>query len=1018
MAQRLLLAITCLIGLSCLAQNTDQIYFEHYSQDRGLSQGSGYTSVQFDGFMWFGTQDGLNRFDGYDFKVYKTGQTNSNFIQTLLDDKKGHLWVGTIKGLNIYNSEKDSFKGFHQFLGKDHLLQSVSVKLLMMDKLMNIWILTDENGAFYFETANKAIRHYPIFSNRLIDITEGKDGSVFVATDDDIFKLDGSRQKFVPLKMNEVLGLSKKTIFRTVLADTQNQIWAGTYEDGLFLLENRSGNLILQKHFTKGSRPYNLSGNEITRVMEDSKGRIWIGTRTGGISVYHPADQNFIHVLHQETEPLSLSDDYILSFYEDRQNNVWIGVSGRGFEKYDPRKYQFGLIRKNEDKPDQSLSDNMVFKIYGHKNYLYFGTQSGGLTRFDPVLNQFKIYKSNPGNIKSLLHNEVYDISADKTGDLWLALGKGLCRFDPETQHFKSLFREGQQELVYLYAVQALNNDEIWTGGQRGLFRFDSRTEQWKNWNDQPEIKAISGYVIRLIYEDSEGDIWFGTIGHGLLKYSAKTKKIIRFNKTSEIDCPNIRAVYEDRHTFWIGTDCGVYELDKRTNAVVRQFSETSGLPNNVVYTVLKDKKGIYWFSTNKGLTAFDAAKKTFKNYDASDGLQSNEFNTNCSFMADDGTLYFGGVNGISFFRPDRLTSNQFAGPVRITNIKVMDQAYIDSIAVPYLKAISLPYDQNYISFEFSALNFSNSERNSYKYQMQGLTKRWIDAGNRRTANYTNLPPGDYTFRVKGSNNDGIENPQEAAIKIHIHPPFWKATWFITLLFLLFLGILYFIYKYKIALIRKEEQQKAEIKQIRTEAEAAILRANINPDFVFDGLNTIETYVLTNRRREATNFIQVFSKLIRKVVENSRQELVCVEDELTALKLFVQLEEERYNYIFRTEFDIDAALLENKNQIPPLLVQPFVENAIAYGSVEMVQKQSLLKIIMKCEKPLLKVIIEHSGIEKEEPKKMNGNSVYKNPIDITLKRITALGNLYESKTSYKITDNDMGTRVELFLPLK
>ena len=250
------------------------------------------------------------------------------------------------------------------------------------------------------------------------------------------------------------------------------------------------------------------------------------------------------------------------------------------------------------------------------------------------------------------------------------------------------------------------------------------------------------------------------------------------------------------------------------------------------------------------------------------------------------------------------------------------------------------------------------------------------------------------------------------------HLPVWKETWFVALFFFKFLLIVYLIYQYKIRTIRREEQQKAEIKQIRTEAEAATLRANINPDFLFNGLNTIETYILTNRRREATIFIQTLSRLIKKVVENSREELVCLEDDLQVLKLFIQLEEERYDHVFHTEFDIDTALLENRKRVPPLLIQPFVESAISQSLVDMTEKGGILKIILKSEKQLLKVIIECNVPGSEELKKMNEQTDPQKPIAVTLKRIAALGHLYESETSCKVTDNAMGTRVELLLPLK
>ena len=1020
MLRGLLFVICSLIVFESLSQNKNDIYFEHYSQAKGLSQGSGYTAVQFDDFMWFGTQDGLNRFDGYEFEVYKSEQIIDNFIQSILNDEKGHLWVGTSRGLNIYYPKTNTFQTFNQFLGKEHPLQSASVKLLMRDRSMNIWILTDGNGIFYFDWKSKTLRNYPEFSNRLIDVTQGGNGRIFIATDEDIYELDTNTEKFVSLNMKGIPGISNKTTFRSVLVDSKSRLWVGTYEDGIFILEDRNGKMNFQKHYQKGSAPANISSDEITRMMQDSEGRIWIGTRTGGISIFNPDTQSFDQIVHAQNEPLSISENYILSFYEDRQNNVWVGTSGGGFDKYDPRKYQFGLIRRNERMSENSISDNMIFKIFGHDNYLYFGTQSGGLNRFDPTLNQYQIYKSNPEKEGSLLHNEVYDIADDREGNLWLALGKGLSRFDPKTQSFQSYFRDGQEELVYMYTVKVLRNEEVWTGGQRGLFRYDIRQEKYKNWDDLPEIKAISKYVIRLIYEDTRGDVWLGTIGQGLLKYSPATRKITRFDKSKGIDCANIRAIFEDGNTLWIGSDCGAYRLDAANQSTTKHLTDANGLPNNVVYAVLKDKTGRLWFSSNRGLTVFNPLKGSFKSYNASDGLQSDEFNTSSAYLAKNGTMYFGGVNGISFFKPESLTSNLFVAPVRITNIKVMDQVYKDSLSLSYVKSIDLPYDQNYIFFEFAAFNFSNSERNTYRYKMDGLENKWVNAGNRRSANYTNLPPGNYTFLVKGANNDGVENPVMAKVQIHIHPPFWQTVWFRILMLLAFLGIVYLIYRNKIISIRNEEKQKSEIRRIRSEAEMAVLRAQISPDFIFNSLNAIEAYTLTNRRREASHYLQIFSKLIRMVIENSRQELVSVEDDLQALRLFVELEEERYDFVFRTEFDIDPDLIAGKYQIPPLLIQPFVESAIADGLGNLETKNGMLKISLTSEKSLLKVKIEDNrNLQEDSPNAVSQKSILQMSAGmyITKKRIEALGNLYETRTECKITETETGLQSELLLPL-
>jgi len=1001
-------------GIS-FGQSSKPYYFEHYAQEKGLSQGSGYTSVQFDDFVWLGTQDGLNRFDGYGFKIYKNLPV-SNFVAALLDDLHGHLWVGSSRGLAIYDPKTDLFITFEKFIGHEHPLQTASVRQLLRDKSGNIWVLTDKDGAFHYNFKNKTTQSFPDFSNKLIDISEGANGSIFVATDEDVFRLDADKKSFSALRIKSILGLNENAIIRAILSDHLNQLWVGTYENGLFTLQQNGKILNVSRHIVKGNSPQNISSNEITRLMEDSKNQIWIGTRTGGISVYNPDNQHFKQALHAENKINSLAENFVLSFSEDRQKNVWVGLSGGGFDKYDPRKYQFNLIRKNEPNLAESLSDNMVFKIFQHQHYLYIGTQSGGITTYDPNKREFKTYKNIPGNPTSLLHNEVYDISADDAGKLWVATGKGLCRFDTKTQRFESFTEKEEPGLVYLFAAQAIRGqNEVWTGGQRGLHRFDTKENKWKTWDDLPQIKAISKYVIRLIFEDSETNIWIGTIGHGLFKYSKKTKIVSHLDQKKGIDCANIRSVFEDEKSFWIGTDCGAFVLNKK-NGVSSHFTESNGLPNNVVYAILKDRSGSYWLSTNNGITHYNPIKKSFKTYTASDGLQSNEFNTNCALADSAGLLYFGGVKGISYFNPADIVTNSFVPPVKITAIEVMDEVFKDSIATPYLKSIKLPYDQNFISIEFSAFNLSNSEKNTYQYKLEGIQENWVKAGYQHVAKYTNLPPGNYVFSVRGANDDGIENPLETNLEIHINPPYWQTWWFRSLISLAIAGVIYIAFRNRAARIREEERQKAEIQRIRSEAEMLSLRAQISPQIIYNSLNSVDAYILINKRKDASNFLQIFSRMMRKMLENSKYELISIEDDLETLRLFTRLEEERYGNLFVTEFDVDPALIENRNQIPPLLLQSFIENAIEHGLRNPKSEKGFLMISLKADKKKLLVEISDNGngFRFNDGKTGFHKSM---GMDETVKRIASFGDLHNMKTAVTISETELETKVRFVLPL-
>lgn len=573
--------------------------FEHYTQDKGLSQGSGYVSEQFDDFMWFGTQDGLNRFDEHEFRVYKNKNLGSNYIQALLNDGNGHLWVGTSRGLAIYEALTDSFITFEEFIREVHPLTDASVRQLFMDQAGGIWILTDKIGVFYYDPNKKKAYTFPHFSTQLIDISETSDGNIYVATDYEIYHLDKTRIQSTPLHIPLPDLIPETVTIRAILSDYQNRLWIGTYEHGLYQTEILDHSLKAIEHFEVGNSSSNISSNEITRLFQDSKNQIWIGTRTGGISIYNPLYNHFTTVTHHAEDPNSLAVNYVLSFFEDVQNNVWVGLSGGGFDKYDPRKFQFELIRKKDVEPNSSLSDNMVFKIHKQDQYIYFGTQTGGLTRYDPSKKEYKIYKNIPGNSNSLPHNEIYDISSDRDGKIWLALGTGLCRYDPKTQFFESFSKNGENKLVYLYASEVIQSrEEVWTGGQRGLFRLNLQNKQWINWAELPKLKAISDYVFRIIYEDSEKNVWLGTTGQGLYKFSSETGTVTHINQSFGLDCANIRCLFEDKNSLWVGTDCGAYVFNKEMN-LIAHFTSQNGLPNDVVYGILKGDEKQYWLSSN-----------------------------------------------------------------------------------------------------------------------------------------------------------------------------------------------------------------------------------------------------------------------------------------------------------------------------------------------------------------------------------------------------------------------------------
>ncbi len=1036
--------------------------FEHFSPATGLSQGSGYAVCSFDSFMWFGTQDGLNRFDGYAYKVYKTSPADGlrdKFIQCLLADSRGRFWVGTVRGVDLYDRQQDRFKPISTWFAvpANHPVNTGGVRRLLEDRQGGIWLMTDEQGVYRFDPKTGEMKGFLQQNNRLVDMTLAPNGTVWLVSDEEVYAYDSASAQLLAVGAKTRLGLPATAILRAVVSDAGGNIWAGTYEHGIYVLKPRGPGRLIQPrevvHYQKTDQPTSLSGNQISCLFRDRQGRIWVGTRTSGISLFEAQTNTFAHLRSQENDGRSLASNYVLNFFEDHQHSMWVGLSGEGIDKFDPRKAPFRLIRRDPAlPPTQTLADNMVYKVLARGNQLYIGTQAGGLSVCSLTTGAVQTFLPQPGNPASILHNQVHDIVTDSASDsaqnLWLATGRGLCLYTPRTGRFTSYLQADQPTLLYLYALGLVaGGREIWVGGQRGLYRFDVRARRWLSWQDLPAVGAISTFVIRLIFQDSAGVVWLGTLGHGLLRYDPRTKTITAFDQKKGLSCSNIRSLKEVNNTLWVGTDCGLYALNLATLAVAQPVTERDGLPNNVIYGILTDTANYLWLSTNKGLTRYRPARpgdpptalgSNLKNYAVSDGLQSNEFNTNAACQRPDGTLFFGGVKGVTYFRPGQLLPNRYVPPVRITSVRVLDSLY-----APNQPEIRLGHRQNFIDFSFVAFNFSNTEKNTYRYRLDGINPEWVRAGTRNFASYTNLPSGTYVFRVKGSNDDGLENPQEASLRVVIAPVYYETWWFRVLLGLVGAGLLVLAYRNHLTVrtmrdkLDKEEavrqQKEAELKEASArfqqriaETEMSALRAQMNPHFIFNCLNSIKLYTLQNDTDKASDYLSKFARLIRLVLENSRADRVPLQHELDALRLYIELEamrfKEKVQFAIIVSADIDQAFVA----VPPLLIQPYVENAIWHGLMHKPGGGTVTITVSQPDEACLHVEITDNGIGRARAEALKSKSAGRKTsigMQVTADRIRMINQLYNIQTSARILDliapngSPLGTSVVLEIPV-
>ena len=636
--------------------------------------------------------------------------------------------------------------------------------------------------------------------------------------------------------------LSNNTI-RAIYEDSYGNLWIGT-DNGLNKF-NRKNNKF--EHFTRDpNNPYSLSNNRVRVIFEDKKGNLWIGTYGGGLNLFDRKEKKFRTVIYGKSSK-EFRQNYIVSIYEDRTGLLWIGTYGGGVIKLN-RDVKFLHYFSKPDNPN-SLSSNLVFSIYEDKEgILWIGTYGGGLNKFDRRKGRFTHYLNNPEDPESLSNNNVRCIIEDREGNLWIGTFNGLNRFDRKREKFKVYRHDptNPHSLSHNY-IRTLYEDHdgnLWIGTYGGLNLLNRKNNRFIHYKSNPEDpESLSNDRVFSIYEDGEGNLWIGTLG-GLNKFDKKREKFKVYKHDPEnpesLSNNFVLSIYEDSsETLWIGTYGGGLNKFDKEKEVFKHYTTLDGLPNNTVYGILEDSQGNLWLSTNNGLSKFNPKKETFRNYNVEDGLQENEFNSGAYFKNKKGEMFFGGVNGFNAFYPSEVIDNPYIPEIAIVGLKLLNEPVLpgrkfkDHIilkkSISETKEIILPYSVQLLTIEFSALHFASPKKNQYAYKMEGLDKEWNYVGNQNFATYTNLSPGEYIFKVKASNNDGVWNEEGISLKIKVLPPFWMTWWFRSLLICIIIGLIILGYWIKTKAIRRRaqllekeiEKRTLQLKQINTEIKRA-----------------------------------------------------------------------------------------------------------------------------------------------------------------------------------------------------
>jgi PAS domain S-box-containing protein len=826
---------------------------EQITPKQGLSQSTVNCIIQDKyGFMWFGTQDGLNKYDGYDFTVFKprrnaTGSISNNVIRIIYEDSYGYLWAGTENGLNRYDHGTEKFTCYC-INNKDTAGIGCNIILsIIEDSKMQLWIGTKGGGLYKYnreeDRFNTFYNEYSPGSNQIYSIIEDNLNNDFLlaGTTQGLYKFDKENEIFVPYARKPG---AKNQIVRNIRAlsqDKDGNIYIGTWGEGFFKYNHHSGELM------KYSRAGNYDICEYNYVMSlfmDFQDILWIGTRDGGLVKLNTLNNQFLFPGYNSSFS-SLKTKVIMSLYKSNSGITWVGTKYYGIYKAVPSYKQFRL-HKIKDKGVEYSDNNVITSVLvDSDDILWLGTRNKGLYKYDKTTDRFKVYKHNPYNIYTISSNNILTIiesSENNRKYFWIGTdGGGLCKFIPESGMFINYCStENKQNTLsnnHVYSILQYDSEHLLIGTRGsascwGLDLFDLNTKRFRDIINIPDSeKSLPSNLVYKIFKDRDGIIWIGTRGLGLNKFTVKNisaenpgeigeLKTYMFNPDNPESLSNndVLVIYEDKKgVLWVGTGGGGLNSFDRKRELFTHYTVNDGLANNIVYGILEDDRNNLWISTGNGLSKFNPVTKEFVNYDIRDGLQDNVFNLGAYSKSESGELYFGGVNGCNSFYPDSIRENLHIPEVIITKFMlykkdtVIDARSYTNKSLRTLKEIKLPYNINDISFEFAALEYSSPLKNKYKYQLEGYNSDWIETdASRRFANYTNLKQGRYLFKVIASNEDGNWNEEGTSISIIIGRPFWKSIWFAAILVIIAAGILAIV---MISWLRKYRLEKSELEK-------------------------------------------------------------------------------------------------------------------------------------------------------------------------------------------------------------
>lgn len=1018
----------------CLGQVNG--HFKNLTTDDGLSSERVLASVQDnDGFIWFATNDGLCKYDGYRIDVFRNIENDStsisgNIITALLIDSKGFLWVGTYEsGLCKINTKTGKVI---------EILGQKSTKNKIKDNRITCLWEDSQNQKIWIGVNQKIADCYDLNTNKILDLKfnanqskfmstrsktawsfeafRGDKNKIWIGTNDGLLLYNFNTQLFdwFKYKNTEIAEFDLENRIRHIICEPNNNLWMATRGGGVVFFDYKTK--LWESFKYKPVDEKTTAKNLILHLAQNTvlPNKLWVSTLDNSLGHFDKNTKQFEFFKPDLSNKYSVISSEINSCFYDKSGSLWLSTNnGVGLYSTKFQKFLFNPIPKISSSLESSFFGAYSFAESADNRYLYFGLNNAkGLMILDKTSNKFEvILPKNKGTDETYSFMRMAKDSAD---NLWMVSLASLFKYDIQKKTLTEIILPTPFNLDE-HKTQSLCFDKkglLYIGTRRaGMIRVNLKTNEIKHFRHQENKNSIvaDGYVQEILC-DKKGILWIAT-ERGLSRFDPDSELFTNFYEDKNSVPKGIKVIFrliEDQTgLIWLTTEAnGAYAIDSKSLKFVKNITQNDGLLSNSINGLACDVQNGIWLTSPKGLSYYNQSTKEIYNFDRKNGLDQNYLQYNIHRLYNN-QIILGYKDGYTIFNPAELwrTKNNYLP--KLTNFYIFDKKQ----PLNNNNNILLNYDQNFFSFEFSALDFTVPDKVKYSYKLEGVDEKWVELQENPKVSYTNIEAGKYTFKIRAVEQNSQWNDTFTTISVIIKPPFWQSWWFYLITFLLISSTIYYFYKKRI----EDLQEKARVNEQITLLKMNVLRNQMNPHLIFNSLNSVRYFVLSDQKEKAKDYLSKFAKLLRTILNYSRENVVSLSNEIDAIKLYIDVELGRFESNFKYIIEINEAVEIDYISIPPLLLQPYIENAILHGLLNSERIDKMLRVsVNQKNEDLVEILIEDNGIGRRKSKEINLKNENKSlGTDITNQRIEFFNQNFKSKISVETIDlpNDTGTNV-------